>query len=442
MRGTVGRVRWAALAVGAALILAVGASAAPGPAPLAFDAPVDLSYPFDVDPGSVAIEDLNGDGRADVVIGSAADPTLEVSLNHGHRSFGGAQAYPLGGYPVNVAIADLNGDGSPDLLATNANSNTVSVLLNRGDGSGRLQPYVDYALGEDNGTESMVDLGDLNGDGRLDLVAANPDLKGISVLLNRGDGSFGAPTRFGTVSDPRDVRAADITGDGRLDVVTTDGFVHVAVLPGNGDGSLGAGRDYRTAWSPQRIAVADFNGDGKLDVATSNSCCRVRHGVSVLLNTGHGTLAPRHDLRGLGDRTADINGDQKPDLVGGTGVLLNRGGGRFSTELSYAPNGTTAIGDLNGDRRPDLAVITLDERNGSYGFWALYNDPRACSVQHVTGKTVARAARTLALANCRLGRTAYAHSGAKRGTVIRQTPGYGAVLAKGRKVDVVVSLGR
>jgi hypothetical protein len=138
----------------------------------------------------------------------------------------------------------------------------------------------------------------------------------------------------------------------------------------------------------------------------------------------------------------DVNGDGKPDLVGGTGVLLNRGRGRFSTELAYAPKGTTAIGDLNGDRRPDLAVITLDERNGSYGFWALYNDPRACSVQHVTGKPFVRAARTLALANCRLGRTTYAHSDAKPGTVIRQTPGYGAVLAKGRKVDVVVSLGR
>jgi beta-lactam-binding protein with PASTA domain len=87
-------------------------------------------------------------------------------------------------------------------------------------------------------------------------------------------------------------------------------------------------------------------------------------------------------------------------------------------------------------------VITLDERNGSYGFWALVNDPRVCSVQAVKGRTEARAAAALALANCRLGRTRYVHSRAKRGSVLRQKPGYGAVLAKDGKVDVVVSLGR
>jgi hypothetical protein len=125
------------------------AGAGRGTTPLAFDSPVDLGGSLNDaadDPGSLAIADANGDGRADLVIGSAEDPAVEVALNRGHMHFGVARVYPLGGRPERVLAADVNGDGSNDLIAADL-GNTVSVLLNRGDGSGRFRQSTEYALG-------------------------------------------------------------------------------------------------------------------------------------------------------------------------------------------------------------------------------------------------------------------------------------------------------
>jgi hypothetical protein len=106
-------------------------------------------------------------------------------------SFAAAKSYSSGRSPHSVAIGDLDGDGKPDLVIANADADTVSVLLNRGDGS--FQAKRDYRT--DSRPESAV-IGDLNGDGKPDLATANEGT--VSVLLNRGDGSFQAKRDYAT----------------------------------------------------------------------------------------------------------------------------------------------------------------------------------------------------------------------------------------------------
>jgi hypothetical protein len=299
-------------------------------------------------------------------------------------------------------IADLNGDGYPELAIANDVTNAVSVLRNRGDGT--FAPGSTYATGRQ---PTFVASGDLNGDGRLDLATANAGADTVSVLLNQADGNLQARHDYGSGRGPRSIAIGDLNGDRQPDLVTGNtGAGTVSVLLGRGDGSFQPKHDYRTGSGPFSIVIGDLNGDGKPDLASANS--------------GSGTLS----------------------------VLLNGGDGSFRPKLDYVPGpelyaGSIAIGDLNGDRRLDLAVPIVYSRNGATDLSLLINSPGRCNVQNVLGMTLPAAKHTLSRINCRVGKVGHAYSKSiKRGRVISEKPGFGAVLRKGGKVDLVVSRGR
>ena len=242
------------------------------------------------------------------------------------------------------------------------------------------------------------------------------------------------------------------------DLVNANDENTVSVLLNKGNGSFRARREYRTGPGTFDVGIADLNLDGKLDVVTTNlNPSDDRPTVSVLLNRGGGRFRTRREYRTLWISAlaiGDLNSDGKPDLgvgssVGFVSVLLNRGDGRFQAKLDYrveaklkylsSAGGSVAIGDLNGDGKVDLATSNGDNDTVS----ALINTPGLCNVQDVRRMTLPLSRRTLARVNCDVGEVSSDYSEAfKRGLVIRQKPAPGAVRPNASKVDLVVSLGR
>jgi hypothetical protein len=413
------------------------------------------SYATGGGPLSLAIADLNGDGKPDLAVANSGESTVSVLPNRGKGSFRQERGYQTGSGPGSVAIRDLSGDGKPDLVTANSDSDTVSVLVNRGDGS--FRPRLDYASGAG---PYQVAIGDLNGDRKPDLATANADGSTASVLLNRGDGSFQPRLTFRTGHDPRSLAIGDLNGDRKLDLVTANyGADTVSVLLNNGDGTFQAKLDYRTGSGPRSVAIGDLNRDGKPDLATANLNVDV-YSVSVLANKGAGSLAAKRDYRtGHGPSSVsigDLNGDRKPDLAianyydalngderpGSVSVLANRGDGIFRAGPYYrAGRGpeSIAIGDLNSDAKPDVATANSIASTVS----VLANTTGLCTVPDVKRKTLSAARLAIARRNCRVGKISGAYSKiVKAGRVISETPRPGTTLRKGGKVNLVVSRGR
>ena len=196
------------------------------------------NYPTGISPSSVAIGDLNGDGRLDLVTANiGGDPlgtptpagTVSVLLGNGGSTFSAATPYPTGSViPSSVAIGDLNGDGRLDLAVTNYGSpsslvpaGTVSVFL--GAGGGTLAAATQYPTGTGLPGAQSVAIGDLNGDGRLDLAVANSS-SSISVLLGQAGGGFLtlSPRALSPVNNFSSVALADLNGDAKLDLAVTN----------------------------------------------------------------------------------------------------------------------------------------------------------------------------------------------------------------------------
>jgi large repetitive protein len=272
------------------------------------------------------------------------------------------KSYETGGGSFSVAVGDVNRDGKPDLVAA---SNGVSVLMNKGDGS--FLAKADYATGD---SPYSVALGDVNGDGSLDIVTGNTSDDTASVLLNRGDGSFGAPVVYATGHDSGAIAVGDLNGDGKPDLASASNYYGstVSVLLNRGDGSFQAPTLYGAGTGSLGVVIGDLDNDGKADLVTANM--RVNT-ASVFLNTGNGGFQARHDYA-LGDdprsvAIGDLNADGWADLAAGNeatddvSVLLNRGDGGFRAKVDYPTAGrpqSVAIGDLDADGKPDLATAS------------------------------------------------------------------------------------
>ena len=302
-------------------------------------------------PYSVAVGDFNNDGKLDVVTANQVSDNASVLLGIGNGTFGPATNFSVGVAPLSVAVGDFNGDGNLDLATANFTSNNASVLL--GIGNGTFGAATNFSVGEN---PHSVTAGDFNADGKLDLAIANSHSHNVSLLLGNGNGTFGAASNFPVFAtnppvfpgtnlvvnfSPTSLAIGDFNNDGRLDLATANsGADSVTVLVGRGDGTFGSPTTFSVGLGTVRsLAIEDFNLDGKLDVVTANLPSTFNpnvpaNTVSVLLGNGAGNLGTPttfavYSSEPLSVAIGDFNRDGKPDLV-----TANNRGGNISVLLS------------------------------------------------------------------------------------------------------------
>ncbi len=252
---------------------------------------------------SIAMGDFHGKGILDLVGGASRDAVsgILVISGNGDGTFQARTELPsIGSATTSQTVGDVNGDGKPDIIATTSYYNNVSVFLN--DGAGNFPTRTDYTTGQ---SPWAVAIGDVNNDGKTDIVTANQegDFAGgsISVLLGNGDGTYQPRADFDAETTPQGIVLADFNSDGNLDAATANNVQpgYIRLFFGNGDGTFSGGQSLSTGDNPRPITTDDFNGDGNPDVVVTYAqwcgCDTVSPWVSVFLSNGDGTFQPRAD---------------------------------------------------------------------------------------------------------------------------------------------------
>lgn len=325
-------------------------------------------YPVGCRPQIVLTSDFNNDGKVDLASANSCGNNVSVLLGNGNGTFSAASNLSVGPTPITLAIGDFNGDSKPD-LATGNMGGPFSISVRLGVGDGTFGNSIDFPAAR---TLALA-AADFNGDGKADLAIANTDFSSVGIRLSNGDGTFQASVDFPANPAPKRVKPGDVNNDGKVDLVTMNLNDTVSVLLGNGAGSFGAPTSY-TIISPDDLALADLNGDGKLDIAVA-----AFSGTSTFMGNGDGTFQPRVGVGGIANAVSagDLNNDGRKDLV-----LTDSSSNNFSVLLNIIPtpppvkisgqiktaSGTPVAGVTVSVTGSQSNTPTTTDANGNYTF--------------------------------------------------------------------------
>lgn len=295
---------------------------------------------------AVAIADLNDDGRNDVAVVTSFyfDPVNDHKLHvFLQDAFGNLQApvkYSLGNWPHSLDVGDLNGDGRMDVVVANSSSGSIGVLVQ--NASGTLEPMVPYATTHTH----LVRVGDFNHDGRADVASIAGSGTSAHVFLQNASGTLQPPAAHPvTYSGSSDLDAGDVNADGRDDIIVMSGQASqaVGVLLQQAGGGFSAATYYgvTTLSSANGVAVGDVNDDGRQDVVLSYGGNSPNSFIGVFLQNAAGTLdaAVKRVSYDIPEpvEVADVNSDGRGDIL-----TLHSGWSRMGIYLQNATGGLAA----------------------------------------------------------------------------------------------------
>ena len=314
----------------------------------------------------VQFGDFNRDGFQDIIsVGSGAN--LTINLGNGDGTYKAA-AQVDATKPNQIRIADVNNDGKLDIIGSSPALG--NFLVYAGNGDGKFKTPTTSVAAKNNFNFELVDI---NADGKLDIVTqigngSTTGTNGVGVMLGNGNGVFKAQTTFnlGTGITPVNLAIGDVDGDGKLDITTANYQNDSAsILLGNGNGGFTISpTTVKLGDGPKMVALADMNNDGKLDLVSVNY---LGNNISIALGNGNGTFLPAVHKATIFQpkqlKITDMNGDGKLDvLVSGAQIWLHPGNGDGTlgnkTSLFTTSNTAFAVADINNNGVLDLAVVS------------------------------------------------------------------------------------